>query len=102
MATQPRWITRAFSLNGGSVKHEDTDPSGTNPRWRRRQWLAAATVAGTALAGGGLAVMTASSASAATVDTNAWYTLINRNSGKALDVCSASTADGACVQQYAN
>jgi beta-xylosidase len=26
--------------------------------------------------------------------------LINRNSGKALDVCGSSTADGACVQQY--
>ncbi|MET7392901.1 endo-1,4-beta-xylanase [Dactylosporangium sp. NPDC005572] len=34
------------------------------------------------------------------VDTGAWYTLVNRNSGKALDVCGVSTADGACVQQY--
>jgi endo-1,4-beta-xylanase len=40
--------------------------------------------------------------SSGTVDTSAWYALINRNSGKVLDVCSASTADGACVQQYAN
>jgi endo-1,4-beta-xylanase len=35
------------------------------------------------------------------VDTNAWYVLINRNSGKVLDVCGVSTADGACIQQYA-
>jgi hypothetical protein len=78
------------------------DPGASPSTIRGRRWLAAATVAVTALAGGALAVMTASSASAATVDTNAWYTLINRNSGKVLDVCSASTADGACVQQYAN
>ena len=36
-----------------------------------------------------------------TIDPNAWYELINRNSGKALDVCGVSTADGACIQQYA-
>jgi glycosyl hydrolase family 62/ricin-type beta-trefoil lectin protein len=71
--------------------------SGVRPR---RRWLAM-TVAGlTVLAGGALAVVTASSASAATVNTSTWYTLVNRNSGKALDVCGASTADGACVQQY--
>lgn len=40
-------------------------------------------------------------ATAATVDTNAWYELVNRNSGKALDVCAVSTDDGACVQQWA-
>ncbi|MBB5866765.1 endo-1,4-beta-xylanase [Allocatelliglobosispora scoriae] len=34
------------------------------------------------------------------VDTSAWYTLVNRNSGKALDICGAATTDGACVQQY--
>jgi hypothetical protein len=40
-------------------------------------------------------------ASAATVDPAAWYELVNRNSGKALDVCGVSTADGACIQQWA-
>ncbi|SFL33232.1 Ricin-type beta-trefoil lectin domain-like [Streptomyces pini] len=34
-------------------------------------------------------------AEAATVDTNTWYALVNRNSGKALDVSGASSADGA-------
>ena len=34
------------------------------------------------------------------IDTSAWYVIINRNSGKAVDICSNSTADGACVQQY--
>jgi beta-xylosidase len=49
---------------------------------------------------GGLLTVAALPASAATVDPAAWYVLVNRNSGKALDVCSASTADGACVQQW--
>ncbi|WP_376776189.1 non-reducing end alpha-L-arabinofuranosidase family hydrolase [Allocatelliglobosispora scoriae] len=54
----------------------------------------------TLLSGIGLVAVTAQSASAATVDPNAWYTLVNRNSGKAVDICGASTGDGACVQQY--
>ncbi|MFC5828765.1 non-reducing end alpha-L-arabinofuranosidase family hydrolase [Nonomuraea insulae] len=41
------------------------------------------------------------SASAATVDTNAWYVLVNRNSGKALDVYNLSTADGGRITQWA-
>ncbi|WP_206060878.1 RICIN domain-containing protein [Nonomuraea basaltis] len=40
-------------------------------------------------------------ASAATVDTNAWYVLVNRNSGKALDVYNSSTADGGRITQWA-
>jgi hypothetical protein len=40
-------------------------------------------------------------AQAATVDTNASYVLVNRGSGKALDVSGASTADGAAVHQRA-
>ncbi|MEU4745751.1 PQQ-dependent sugar dehydrogenase, partial [Actinosynnema sp. NPDC023658] len=39
-------------------------------------------------------------ASAATVDTNASYVLVNRNSGKALDVYGRSTAEGARISQY--
>jgi endo-1,4-beta-xylanase len=29
-----------------------------------------------------------------------YYRVVARNSGKALDICNVSTADGACVQQY--
>ena len=39
-------------------------------------------------------------AGAATVDTNAWYVLVNRNSGKALDVYNLATADGARITQW--
>jgi predicted nucleic acid-binding Zn ribbon protein len=41
------------------------------------------------------------SASAATIDTSGWYQLVSRHSGKAVDVCGQSTADHACIQQYA-
>ncbi|MGP4103625.1 non-reducing end alpha-L-arabinofuranosidase family hydrolase, partial [Nonomuraea sp. KM90] len=40
------------------------------------------------------------SAHAATVDTNAWYVLVNRNSGKALDVYNLATNDGARITQW--
>ncbi|MET8992877.1 RICIN domain-containing protein [Nonomuraea wenchangensis] len=35
------------------------------------------------------------------VDTSAWYVLVNRNSGKALDVYNLSTADGGRITQWA-
>ncbi len=34
------------------------------------------------------------------VDTSAWYVLVNRNSGKALDVFNFSTADGGRITQW--
>jgi GH43 family beta-xylosidase len=40
-------------------------------------------------------------AAAATVDTAAWYVLVNRNSGKALDVYNLATTDNAPINQYA-
>ncbi|WP_344746578.1 RICIN domain-containing protein, partial [Streptosporangium vulgare] len=44
--------------------------------------------------------LTTQSANAATVDTNAWYVLVNRTSGKALDVYNQSTADGGRITQW--
>ncbi|WP_326559349.1 endo-1,4-beta-xylanase [Micromonospora sp. NBC_01796] len=35
------------------------------------------------------------------VDTSAWYVLVNRNSGKALDVYNQATTDGARITQWA-
>jgi len=56
------------------------------------------------------AVMTAAStvvalswqqpATAATVDPTAFYVLVSRHSGKAIDVAGSSTADGAAIQQW--
>nr|WP_309111466.1 non-reducing end alpha-L-arabinofuranosidase family hydrolase [Saccharothrix sp.] len=47
-----------------------------------------------------VAAFSAAPASAATVDTTAWYVLVNRNSGKALDVYNLSTSDGARITQW--
>jgi hypothetical protein len=70
-----------------------------NTRRRRRFGIAVAAVV-TALAGTGVAVLNMSAASAATVDTSAWYVLVNRNSGKAIDVYNFATNDGARITQW--
>ncbi|RIW41163.1 alpha-L-arabinofuranosidase, partial [Micromonospora endophytica] len=59
----------------------------TRPAPGRRKWLSRIVAAVAAVTvGGALAAVAPSPAAAATVDTNAWYVLVNRNSGKALDV----------------
>ena len=70
------------------------------PPRRHRWWSRVAAVVAATLAIGMLAAVNPAPAEAATVDTNAWYVLVNRNSGKALDVSGASTADGARVSQW--
>ena len=46
------------------------------------------------------AILTAGAAAAATVDTSAWYVLVNRNSGQAVDVFNLATNDGARIAQW--
>ncbi|MEH1164143.1 non-reducing end alpha-L-arabinofuranosidase family hydrolase [Micromonospora sp. CPCC 205539] len=69
----------------------------------RRRWLLRTVAAGVAavVVGAAAAVATSAPAAAATVDTSAWYVLINRNSGKALDVYNLATNDGARITQWA-
>ena len=73
------------------------------PPSRRRQWLPRVVAASVTavLAGVGAAAVVSSPAAAATVDTSAWYVLVNRNSGKALDVYNLATTDGARIVQWA-
>ncbi|MEV7332028.1 non-reducing end alpha-L-arabinofuranosidase family hydrolase [Micromonospora sp. NPDC093244] len=80
----------------------DRSPSIVSPSRRRRGWLLRLVTAGVAalVAGGAAAVAVTSPAAAATVDTNAWYVLVNRNSGKALDVYNLATNDGARITQW--
>ncbi|MFC0003829.1 non-reducing end alpha-L-arabinofuranosidase family hydrolase [Micromonospora siamensis] len=68
----------------------------------RRGWLRRGVAAGVAmlLAAVGAAAVTSTPAAAATVDTTAWYVLVNRNSGKALDVYNLATNDGARIVQW--
>jgi hypothetical protein len=70
------------------------------PSWRA--WLAAAFTG--ALTVGLTAVgvtVAAPAAHAVTIDPNAWYEIVSRHSGKAIDVAGQSTADAAGVQQWA-
>ncbi|GAB6902593.1 non-reducing end alpha-L-arabinofuranosidase family hydrolase [Kineosporia succinea] len=67
---------------------------------RGRPWLSLVAVTVTALAAGLFTVLVPTSASAATIDTNASYILVNRNSGKALDVYNLATTDGARITQW--
>ena len=66
-----------------------------------RKWrLALAALGAAALAVTGSVVVTRT-ADAATVDTNATYVFVNRNSGKAMDLYNWSTADAAPINQFA-
>lgn len=67
----------------------------TGGRWRRP--LAGLAAAALVIAG---ALIPTGVANAATVDPNAVYVLVNRNSGKAMDLWNWSTADNAPVNQY--
>ena len=64
-----------------------------------RRRLAAALATGTALVLAGVG-LTALPAAAASVDTGAYYVLVNRQSAKALEVRDFSTADGGIMQQW--
>ncbi|WP_125777886.1 family 43 glycosylhydrolase [Antribacter gilvus] len=70
--------------------------------WRRGAQAALTLLVAAAVTFAQLAVPVATpQASAATIDTNAWYVLVNRNSGKALEVADLSTANNAGIQQWA-
>ena len=69
----------------------------SNLRNRLRILLAAIT---SAILVGTLLTLATPAANAATVDTGAWYVLVNRNSGKALDVYNLATNDGARITQW--
>ncbi len=79
----------------------DRSPSLAPPS-RPRRWLLRVAAAGATavVMGGAAAVAVSAPAAAATVDTNAWYVLVNRNSGKALDVYNLATNDGARITQW--
>lgn len=74
--------------------------SARTARWRRG-WRSGLAAAVAVVVGGALVTVAATAASAATVDTTASYVLVNRNSGKALDVYNLATNDGARITQWA-
>ncbi|KQY41933.1 RICIN domain-containing protein [Cellulomonas sp. Root137] len=66
---------------------------------KKTRRFVAAVAAGITLALAGV-TLAALPAQAATVDTSAWYVLVNRQSAKALEVRDFSTADGGMIQQW--
>ncbi|MFD7487137.1 non-reducing end alpha-L-arabinofuranosidase family hydrolase [Streptomyces mirabilis] len=72
----------------------------TVPSWGRGRRTGVLTVVTALLAALLTGLGTAGTARAATVDTSASYVLVNRGSGKVLDVVGASTADGAGLTQW--
>ncbi|WP_203900077.1 non-reducing end alpha-L-arabinofuranosidase family hydrolase [Virgisporangium aliadipatigenens] len=75
-------------------------PDSTPRRPARRRWSAAVLAVLTVLGAGVAVATTVTAASAATIDPNASYILVNRNSGKALDVYNLATGDGARITQW--
>ncbi|MGW4948433.1 non-reducing end alpha-L-arabinofuranosidase family hydrolase [Actinoplanes sp. NPDC004185] len=69
-------------------------------RPRRPRWIRTALVSLALVATAGTVAITATEASAATIDTSASYILVNRTSGKALDVYNLATNDGARITQW--
>ena len=63
----------------------------------RPRWIAALAVSVLATTG---ALVGLTRAEAATVNPSAWYVLVNRNSGKAMDVYNLATTDGARITQW--
>ncbi|MCO8271731.1 RICIN domain-containing protein [Actinoplanes sp. TRM 88003] len=63
----------------------------------RPRWIAALAVSVLATTG---ALVGFTRAEAATVNTSAWYVLVNRNSGKAMDVYNLATNAGAGIAQF--
>ncbi|MEE1940060.1 non-reducing end alpha-L-arabinofuranosidase family hydrolase [Streptomyces sp. TRM 70361] len=91
-------MTRTEGLPGSAPRTPAPGGPHRRLRRRRRQSTTVAFVVASLLAGL-TAVLGASPASAAP-DTGTWYVLVNRGSGKALDVYNLSTADGGDVVQW--
>src|SRR5690242_11689882 len=74
--------------------------SAVAPPVRRRRWRLPLIIGAAVALVAGVAVTTLTTASAATIDTSAWYVIVNHNSGKAMDMWEWSTADGGNLRQY--
>ena len=69
-----------------------------NPKSRRRMLIGGAGVLAGAAAATALSPFAAQAQQS--VDPTGWYVLVNRSSGKVLDVSGVSTADGALLHQW--
>jgi hypothetical protein len=100
----PRPSTSPEAVPGGRARHGRASLRSAGPGrqahrgrrlYQRRSFWAAVSLA---VVGG--SVVAINTASADTVDTNAWYVLVNHNTGEALDDFGYATNDGASVVQW--
>jgi arabinogalactan endo-1,4-beta-galactosidase len=89
--------TKALGANGLGVFYwEPEAPPGYNDDYQMGAWNADGTPT-VALEGFG---MTPGAAASTSINTSTWYKIVNRNSGKVLDVMDFSLANGAQIIQY--
>ena len=75
-------------------------PDGVHPNATGYDKMAAAWFAALRAVPGSIGNPAGNPGNSGPVDTAAWYSLVNRNSGKAIDVYNLSTADGARITQW--
>ncbi|SFF29887.1 endo-1,4-beta-xylanase [Actinoplanes philippinensis] len=93
-------VSRCTGITVWGIRDSDSWRTGTNPLLfdaSGNKKAAYTAVLNTLNSGGGGTTTTAPSG---TIDTNAWYVLVNRTSGKALDVYNLATGDGARITQW--
>ncbi|MEU8659425.1 non-reducing end alpha-L-arabinofuranosidase family hydrolase [Actinoplanes philippinensis] len=94
-------VSRCTGITVWGIRDSDSWRTGTNPLLfdasgnKKAAYTAVLNTLNSGSGGG-----TTTTAPSGAIDTNAWYVLVNRTSGKALDVYNLATGDGARITQW--